>query len=215
MPSAQVRHEAKAARRVQNQARWASDPRNANCRHDQVLDLLPEAAETISGDAGSLDALRRIMLDGSASVIRRVTAAEAVLAYELAPGALARSDGVPVASGAYAVLRTIAHAPGIPEAIQFRAHVCLAQIENARASKTDPGAAEEERRLLIQMINAVRREHLRHAGAWKPAPDVQWYLTPADTIDLDGPHDPAALLAVRASNRDDESWRQLLQPKTG
>jgi hypothetical protein len=191
---------AKLAKRVRNQSRWAVDPRNANYQRDQPVDLAADAEPAIDDaapvDIDSLDALRAIMVDRQASVVRRIAAAEAVLAYELAPGALARADGQPIASGAYRFLKTVAHLSSVPEGARFRALTCLAQIENARASRTDPAAIAAEREAIVQLVNSQRRNAMRMSGSWPPVGNG-WLLTPE-----------------AAAKLDDDSLRQLLEPDT-
>jgi hypothetical protein len=191
------------AKRLRNRAGWSTDPRNANYHHEKPLAAATEtddAAPAIDDAApvyiDSLDALRAIMADRKASVVRRIAAAEAVLAYELAPGALARDDGQPIASGAYRFLKTVAHLSSVPEGARFRALTCLAQIENARASRTDPAAIAAEREAIVQLVNSQRRNAMRMSGSWPPVGNG-WLLTPE-----------------AAAKLDDDSLRQLLEPDT-
>jgi hypothetical protein len=190
------------AKRLRNRAKWPSDPRNANYQRNQPIDVevKPEPEPAIDDaapvDIDSLDALRAIMVDRQASVVRRIAAAEAVLAYELAPGALARADGQPIASGAYRFLKTVAHLSSVPEGARFRALTCLAQIENARASRTDPAAIAAEREAIVQLVNSQRRNAMRMSGSWPPVGNG-WLLTPE-----------------AAAKLDDDSLRQLLEPDT-
>jgi hypothetical protein len=179
-------------KRALNQARWASNPTNVNLQYRQPIEI--DDAEPV--DIDSLEALRAIMADRNISAVRRISAAEAVLAYELAPGALARNDGQPIASGAYRFLKTVAHLPSVPEAARFRALCCLAQIENARAARTDPAATAAERESILQLVNSQRRNTMMAAGAW-PQPDDSWRLT-----------------AEAAARLDDDSLQQLLEPAT-
>lgn len=199
MPAIEI-SPAKLAKRVRNQSRWAVDPRNANYQRDQPADVSVDDVAEIDDaeplDIDSLDALRAIMADRNASAVRRISAAEAVLAYELAPGALARADGQPIASGAYRFLKTVAHLPSVPEGARFRALTCLAQIENARASRVDPAAIAAEREIIVQMVNSQRRNALQAAGAWPPA-GHGWRLT-----------------MEAAAKLDDDSLRSLLEPAT-
>lgn len=175
----------RTARSIQNKLNWPRNLDNANYRHElQREAVMVESVEAASADIDSLNALRSIMLDSSAPVIRRLSAAEAVLTYELAPGALARNKGEPVASGAYAVLRTIAHTPGVPEATRLRALVSLAQIENARASKADPAAAAAEREIVVQLVNSRHRMTMIAAGYWPPTDD-SWRLPAEAAVTLD------------------------------
>jgi hypothetical protein len=128
------------------------------------------AIEEPPPDVRSLDRLREIMRDRSATIGRRVDAAEAVLAYELPAAALAQSPGQPVTSSAYLFLQSVANTDGVPEVLQFRALKDLSAIEIAKPLKTDPFARQVELESLRQSINSQRRIRMIASGSWPAAP---------------------------------------------
>jgi hypothetical protein len=232
------RREAAAKKRAANKEAWERHPANANAAWLQRQLELKEAAEIpvalpSVAETGSLAALRAIMADQAAPLHRRLDAAEVVLAYELAPAALANAPNDQVAAVSFMFLRAVADCVETPDALRFRALKHIAAIENARAAKHDPDQAASEREALIASANSVRRHELRRAGCWPVPEGVRWWLDRADIVDAPPePHGdrdlesmlalPAAelqwlfearqtaLLAITATNRDDVTWRALI-----
>jgi len=170
----------KEAKRAANRAAWARDPRNANVQREQMLEtvVVPEALPApVPVDTSSLGRLRAIMANPTAPLFHRLDAAECVLAYELAPAALA-SLSQPEEAGAasYRFLRAVANAAETPPALQLRALKCLSSIENARAPKLNPDQHREKLELYRHLKHAERRKVLADAGRWPPSGDDLLWL---------------------------------------
>jgi hypothetical protein len=214
----------KAQHRAENRAKWARR-RDWGTEEQATAPITLESAEEANG-SDSLQKLRRIMGDTKAPLFRRLDAAEVVLGYELAPGAAAGADPEAIAASSYSFLRAIAEAPEVPEALQFRALKCVAQVENVRSQIRS--AAEQlplKRELLVRLCNAERVRLLCEAQRWPPPRGAQWQLTSSDDLPwppnwpgswvwppdslastYDRPSEVirASFGAIRARNREDE-----------
>jgi hypothetical protein len=129
---------ARAEHRRRNQEAWAASPLNAQNQRKQAFSAAPEIqsdarGETDSGLA-SLAKLRSIMGSSSIPLHRRIDAAELLVQFEVAPGAVVNVDPDEVAASSYQFLRTVADSPEAPEPLRFRALRSVAIVENARAS---------------------------------------------------------------------------------
>ena len=168
-------HEAaKAARRKLREANreaWRLARANANNDHKDAI----EAAAAIAidepaalDDERPLDKLREIMLDPAVHLYRRLDAAELVLAYELAPGALVDVPPSEVAAISFRFLRGVAEATETPERLRFRALKSMLAIQHKRAAAASTTGQAEKAKLQRRLGNAVPA---------MPA-DMQW--PPAD-----------------------------------
>jgi hypothetical protein len=175
-------------RRRQNQIAWANSPNNSSNRVARQIQAakaarLNIAAEVVSDANGSasLHRLRRIMGSPDIQLYRRMDAAEIILGYELAPGAVAGADPDEISAGSYRFLKAVIDDPETPEALEFRALKCIAQVENARAQIRNAGEQlGMKRALFVELVNAERRHTLIAAGKW-PA-SGPWCLETSDTF---------------------------------
>ena len=152
--------QAKRAIREQN--------RNSNYQRGELIEaIVPEVPEP-ADDTRPLDKLREIMLDPAVHLYRRLDAAELVLAYELAPGALVDVPPSEVAAISFRFLRGVAEAAETPERLRFRALKSMLAIQHKRAAAASTTGQAEKQKLQ------------RRLGAAVPAmpADMQW--PPAD-----------------------------------
>jgi hypothetical protein len=215
-------------RRAAKSKAWHENPNNANNRTkanwDRIeADRLAAQVEAPATGSASLRRLRSIMADNDAPLFRRLDAAEIILGYELAPGALAGTDPDTVAASSYQFLNVVIAEPTVSEALEFRALKAIAQVENARAQIRNAGEQlGMKRAMLVDLVNTERRVVLVARGAWPCA--SRWWLDTADVFAwppdwpgmwswppsaiAEGYRRDAAsfretLRAVRATNRDD------------
>lgn len=213
----------KAEKRAVNRKAWLDDPRNAAFpwRRAQMemraaLDApaaevqTEEPAEPLGSD--SLGRMRAIMLDATATLGRRLDAAETLSMYELG---IAGAVGVApdeIAASSHKFLRAVVDAEQTPDAARYRALKALIIIENRRAAaRSSSDSHRQHREMLRRIINAARSAELRRAGTWQDVVDrgEEWALTTADTFDEPETLEHEALLGVKAKTRPDD-WRQLL-----
>jgi hypothetical protein len=174
-------------RRARNQAAWATSPNNVSFQFAKQLQAAKAARIKITADvsdangSASLNRLRRLMADPDIQLYRRMDAAEIILGYELAPGAVAGAEPDEISAGSYRFLKAVIDDPDTPEALEFRALKCIAQVENARAQIRNAGEQLGlKRALFVELVNAERRHTLIAAGKW-PA-NGGWCLETSDTF---------------------------------
>lgn len=164
-------HEAAKAERRKlreaNREAWRLARANANNDHKEAIEAA--AAVAIDDPAGlddtsPLDKLRDIMLDPAAHLYRRLDAAELVLAYELAPGALVNVPPSEVAAISFRFLRGVAEAAETPERLRFRALKSMLAIQHKRAAAGSTTGQAERQKL---------QRRLGEAAPAMPA-DMQW-----------------------------------------
>lgn len=215
----------RAERAAANKAAWATNPANANVRVQQRRQGLEEArikahqAEPIGSDddtgSASLTRLREIMADDGAHLYRRLEAAEIILGYELAPGAVAGADPDSVAAASYQFLKAVIAQPEVPDALEFRALKAIAQVENMRSQiRNDAEALFAKRAMLVGACNAERRACLVEQGLWPPPADTRW-LSTTDAIAL--PNSwlqmqwPSPVISHAYSGHDLTAFRRMLR----
>ena len=198
----------------------------------------PELSPVSSADA--LERLKALMLDPAVPLSRRLRAGAMVIRFELAPGGAAGLEQDQITSDAYRFFAAVSVAEVSDEHRQIALEQ-MALVENSRVTRADPDAIAEQREQTVALINAHRRMALAAAGCWPPPPGTRWAITAADDVELPlqsslrpavslGDQlnaalamDPAkrqeladarhqTLLMVEATNRDDRSWRALLEP---
>jgi hypothetical protein len=225
-------------RRIANQRSWAADPRNINTTLAAER-AAREASEYHQVDIDSVDhgdalnKLRDMMLDGTVPLSRRMKAAAAILRYEVPPGGLAGKDKDEITSTAYKFFCAIATAD-VAEEHQQNALEQMLLVENQKARVVDKDAVAAEREVGVMAANTARRSILActHTDTKRPS---RWWLSTSDDVELPElpgisesldellalPEDEikararardAILLQVEARNRDDRSWRAVLQP---
>jgi hypothetical protein len=146
--------EARAARRAANQEEWRRNHINSNQQTAALREIAaPELPEP--EDTSPLEKLRAIMLDSTQLLYRRLDAAELVLAYELAPGALVDVPPSEVAANSYRFLRGVADAPDVPERLQFRALKAILSINHKRAAAASTTGQVEKQKLRRRLGEAA------------------------------------------------------------
>lgn len=237
MPTLEESRAARAAKREANRARWEQSEHNANVRHTKARAAVRVDLPKTGADA--LDRLKLIMADPEVPLSRRLRAASTVLKFELPAGALSGGNEPPEIGCAYRFFSAIAAAPEVSAEHRQVALEHLAEIENARAQRTDLEAEAARHELLIAMINSERRLALSAAGNWPVPRGVRWWLSDGDVFDATATARPSPtvsmgellnralslskaerkrqadarhrqLLAITATNRDDVSWRHLI-----
>jgi hypothetical protein len=215
-------------RRAAKSKAWHENPNNANNRTKAnwariEADRLAAQIDAPATGSASLRRLRSIMADNDAPLYRRLEAAEIILGYELAPGALAGTDPDTVAASSYQFLNAVIAEPTVSEALEFRALKAIAQVENARAQIRNAGEQlGMKRQMFVDLVNTERRAALVARGSWPSS--QRWWLDTSDAwawpVDWPGMWSwpPSAiaeaykgdavsfresLRAVRATNRDD------------
>jgi len=212
----------KEARRRENRAAWLNSPNNTHVQWrraeeemraalDAGVDVqVEEPAEPLGSD--SLGRMRAIMLDATATLGRRLDAAETLSMYELG---IAGAVGVArdeIAASSHKFLRAVVDAEQTPDAARYRALKALIVIENRRAAaRSSSDNHRQHRELVRRQVNAARSKALREAGTWQDVIDrgAEWALTTSDSFDEPEVLEQQALLSVSAKNRPD-NWRKLL-----
>ena len=148
--------EAREARRAANQEEWRRNHINSNQQTEHILSavIADDEIEGI-GDTTPLDKLRDIMLDPRAQLYRRLDAAELVLAYELAPGALVNVPPSEVAAISFRFLRGVAEAAETPERLRFRALKSMLAIQHKRAAASSTAGQAEKQKLQRRLGEAA------------------------------------------------------------
>lgn len=153
--------------RAANREAWRLARENANYQRRNTIDAVVAVAvdDPIEfDDTSPLDKLRDIMLDPTAHLYRRLDAAELVLAYELAPGALVDVPPAEVAAISFRFLRGVAEAAETPERLRFRALKSMLAIQHKRAAAGSTTGQAERQKL---------QRRLGEAAPTMPA-DMQW-----------------------------------------
>jgi hypothetical protein len=153
--------EAKAARRKQREEKreaWRFARENANsemleCR-EAVISVAINSPVDLD-DSSPLEKLRAIMLDSTQLLYRRLDAAELVLAYELAPGALVDVPPSDVAAISFRFLRGVAEATETPERLRFRALKSMLAIQHKRAAAASTTGQVEKQKLRRRLGEAA------------------------------------------------------------
>jgi len=163
--------EARRKLREANREAWRWAPANANNDHKEAVEAAVAVAidDPALDDTLPLDKLRAIMLDPEQLLYRRLDAAELVLAYELAPGALVDVPPSEVAAISFRFLRGVAEAAETPERLRFRALKSMLAIQHKRAAAASTTGQAEKAKLRRRLGNAAPD---MPADAQWPPPDI-------------------------------------------